>query len=416
MKRLPLKGSSWEQLCDQISDLKRHDFNWRHGRLPSYIYFHSEELLAVQRAAYASCFVENNLGKARAFPSLGRMEQDIIEMALSLLGGDEGSGGIFTSGGSESIILAVKSARDWARKQRPGLPGKAKIVASETAHPAFNKAAHLLDMDVVRVPTRLDLRADVAGFVAASDEVTVMMVGSAPQYPNGVFDPIAELAALARDRGCWMHVDSCVGGFLAPFARDLGHPVPPFDLSVEGVFSLSADLHKYGFAPRGASTVLFKQRALRDYATFDFDWPRGTYHTDGLAGSSPGGAVSGAWAVMNHLGVEGYRNLARITLETVAAFTKGIDEIPGLEVVRPFDLCIFSYLSRDPELDINALAEAMVERGWFIGRSRKPQDCINCAVNPVHQPIVDDYLADLNAAAAQVRSSRAKAVFDLGTY
>ncbi|ESZ02030.1 pyridoxal phosphate-dependent decarboxylase family protein [Mesorhizobium sp. L48C026A00] len=414
---MPLGPSQpWETVREDLINRKKGDYAWKEGRLPSYIYFHNDELLEKQREAYGLYLVENGLGKGRAFPSLKIMEDEIFEMSISLLGGGANADAIFASGGTESIMIAVKAARERART-RPELIAPYKIVLSETAHPAFNRAAHLMDIEVVRLPMDPDsYRADVAAIEAAIDEHTIMLVGSAPHYASGTFDPIPELAALAQKRGLWMHVDACVGGFLAPFARMNGHHIPDMDLSVPGVTSLSADIHKYGFAAKGASLLLFANKADRAFGTFAFTWARGTYATDSMQGTRAGGSVACAWAMMKHLGIDGYRELAAITIDTTKRLTDGIDAIKGLKTVRPFELCLFSYCSEDPELDINAVADAMETRGWFIGRSQRPCPSIQMAVNPVHDKATERYLNDLADSAAEVYRTNAKGEFIDGTY
>jgi glutamate/tyrosine decarboxylase-like PLP-dependent enzyme len=249
-----------------------------------------------------------------------------------------------------------------------------------------------------------DLRSDVRATREAIDERTMMIVGSAPCYPYGVFDCIAALAATAMPRKLWLHVDACLGGFLAPFARDEGYPVPEFDFRIEGVTSLSADLHKFGFGAKGASLILYRTESLHAHQTFHFDnWPRGAYSTDTFLGSRPGGAIASAWAVLQYLGRAGYRRLARKTLDTKRRLVEGIERIEGLQVIRPSELNILLYRSTDPELDINAVAEILGEKGWFVGRTREPR-AIHLALNTVHAAVVDHYLADLELAVTSARA------------
>ena len=415
MRELPQKGKTWPILEEELKNLKSGDYNWRRGRLPHYIWSVDDELFDVQMRAYSIYHAENALGAKRAFPSLDRMERDIIEMALSFLGGESRSDGSFTSGGTESIFLAVKSARDYARATR-GAMERPNIVLSETAHPAFNKAAHFLGLTARRLPTTEDFRSDVQAMAAAIDSETIMLVGSAPQYPNGVFDRIEELGALAQERSLWLHVDACVGGFLAPFARKLGHPIPPFDLSVPGVTSLSADLHKYGCCMKGASLVLYKDGRMKEHQRFSLDWVRGTYATETFPGTRPGGPIAAAWAVMHYLGMEGYVEKARAILDTVGKYVNGIAAIDGLEIIKPYDLSIIAYASKKPDLDINAVADLMGERGWFVGRSQKPKDCIQMALNPVHGLVVDEYLNDLKECVAVVSQKGLKGAFNKSSY
>jgi glutamate/tyrosine decarboxylase-like PLP-dependent enzyme len=411
--KLPEHGTAWSALKERLRATKQRDYAWQAGRVPVYIYHHTEDLLRVSQEAYMEFFSENALGR-RAFPSVVALEQNVLAMALDLLGGGPQAGGTFTSGGTESIFLALKTARDWARAEK-GID-RPKLVVPASAHATVNKAASYLGLEVVRTKLRPDLRADVAALAAAVDERTAAIVGSAPGYPHGVFDPIAELAALATERGLWLHVDACVGGFLAPFARDLGYPIPPFDLSLPGVASLSADIHKYGFAAKGASVILFADRDHQKYQRFEFsDWPRGTYATETFQGSRAAGPIASAWAVMNALGRAGYREIAQVIMEGKQRLAAGIARIDGLAVVEPHDLCILLYESVDPAVDIYAVADRMVEKGWFVGRSVAPK-AIHLALNPVVVPALDDYLADLADCVARARQARQTGSVDLRTY
>lgn len=407
-------GASWSELKGRLSRLKEGDYPWKSGRVPVYVYHYNDELLRVSQEAYIEFFTENALGGGRAFPSVKILEQEVISMAIDLLGGSARSGGTFTSGGSESIFLAVKTARDRARAEfgidRP------KIVMPWSGHATANKAADYLGVEVVRTGLGADLRADVGALKAAIDERTIMIFGSAPGYPHGVYDPIEEMGRVALEHRLWFHVDACVGGFLGPFARDLGYAIPPFDLSVPGVTSLSADIHKYGFAAKGASVVLFADRDVQKHQRFEFGgWPRGTYTTETFQGTRPAGPIASSWAVMNSLGLAGYREIARVIMQTKERLAAGIEQIEGLRVVQPHDLCIMLYESSDPSVDIYAVADRMVERGWFVGRSITPR-AIHIALNPVVAPAVPDYLADLEACVALARGGRQVGTVDLHTY
>ncbi len=401
MTRLPARGTAWSDLKAALIEAKRDDYDWLAGRVPLYIYYLDEHLLRVAVEAYALYFTENALGQ-RAFPSVRRLEREVVDMTLSLMQAAEGAGGSFTSGGTESIFQAIKTARNRARAERPHIT-RPNIVIPRTCHPAFDKCAHYLGVEVIRVPSRSDFRADVPGMARALTDDTILIAGSAPTYPHGVFDPITELGRLALDRDLWLHVDACFGGFLAPFVGRLGHEIPPFDFTVPGVTSLSADLHKYGFSAKGASVILFRDADLQRFQRFEFrDWPRGVYATETFSGTRPAGPVAAAWAVMHYLGEEGYLRIARIIMETKERLVAGIRAIDGLDVVEPNDLSILLYRSADPRTDINAVAEAMGERGWFVGRCLEPPS-IHLTLNPVHAPIVDQYLTDLEEAVADVR-------------
>jgi glutamate/tyrosine decarboxylase-like PLP-dependent enzyme len=402
MASWPEAGQPWDALRRDMLALKRDDVDWRRGRHHAYVWHAGDEVERVAAEAYALFMTENGLG-LRAFPSLARMESDVVAMVAALLGGVEGVTGHLTSGGTESIFLAAHAARQWARRTRPDADPP-EIVAARSAHPAIDKAAHYLGMRVVRVPTREDFRADPAAMAAAVTPRTAMLYASAPAYSLGVIDPVAELGALARDRGLWLHVDACVGGVLGPFVRELGHPVPIFDFRLPGVTSLSADLHKSGYAAKGASALLFRDAERAAAGRYEFDaWPTGLYAVPTFAGTRPGGAIAAAWAVMRFLGRGGYRRIAETVMTTRARLCDGLARIEGgLAVWGTPELWAVAYGARD--CDILAVADALARRSWWPGRVREPRG-IHLMITPVHAPVIDEYLADLAAAVAEVRAA-----------
>jgi sphinganine-1-phosphate aldolase len=397
---LPKRGIPWDQLDGMLDDARAHDVDWRNGRIGVYIHYAGDDVLEVAKKAYLKYFSENGLGP-KAFPSLARFESEVVGMALSLLGGGPDAAGAMTTGGTESIFLAVKTARDWARKHRPEVRNP-EIVAPYSAHPAFNKAADFMGLRVKRVPITRDFLADPAAMEAALTRDTVMMVGSAPAFPHGVVDPIPELGQVAERNGVWLHVDACVGGYFAPFARKLGVPMPAFDFSVPGVRSISADLHKYGYTAKGASTVLYRDRESFSFQAYEFDeWPRGKYATQSLVGTRAGGAIAAAWAVMNYLGEDGYLRVTERVLKTRRAIEDGVRKL-GFEVFGKPQLGILTYGSSRE--DIYAVADRLGEKGWFVGRLAEPRG-IHLMLNLTHEPVVDQYLADL----ARARDEAARA-------
>jgi glutamate/tyrosine decarboxylase-like PLP-dependent enzyme len=397
---LPERGSDWESVRERLVAKGAHDADWRHARTAVYVFHAGEDVLRVAKEAYALYQSENALGPL-AFPSLRQMEEEVVGMGLSLLHAPEGACGSMTSGGTESILLAVKACRDEACAH--GIdPAGAEIVVPRSAHPAFDKAAQLLGLRVVRVPVGADLRADVPAMARAAGERTLLLIGSAPCFPYGVVDPIEALSELALERGLWLHVDACVGGYFAPFARMNGVPVPRFDFELPGVRSLSADLHKYGYAAKGASTVFYRSEALwqRQVFTFD-DWPAGGMTTPTLAGTRPGGAIAAAWAVMHYLGVEGYREKARQVVATRERLMHAIDAMPDLRTHGAPLLGLFSYGSAT--LDPFAVWGRMMQRGWFSGLTTEPRG-IHLMLSPAHAAVADQYLEDLAASVAEVRA------------
>lgn len=412
----PATGTPWAELQRQLKEAKSGDYSWEEGRMALYVYWLDDQLAKVSKEAASMFFMENGLGRT-AFPSVQHLQGEVIEMALSLFNAPSGAGGSFTSGGTESIFQAVKSARGLKRAQARDGRLRCKIVVPRTAHPAFDKAAYYLDMDVERIAVKNDFQVDVDAMAAAIDERTALMVGAAPAYPHGVYDPIGKLSDLAVQRKVPLHVDACVGGFLAPFMKLNGERIPAFDFALPGVTSISADIHKYGFAAKGASLILYRSEGFKAHQRFEFDnWPRGYYATETFLGTRPAGPVASAWAVMNYLGEEGYRRIAAIVADTKKKLIAGIEAIPGLEVVRPLsELSFVLYRSSDTAVDINAVAEEMNKKGWYVGRGVDPV-AIHFMVNPVHAPVMDQYLSDVRAAVERVRQEGLTGKMDTKTY
>lgn len=400
--RMPEAGRAWSEIQEDMQVRGAGDAKWRDGRTAVYVFNAGEEIAAIQKEAYAAFMSENGLGPL-AFPSLAQMEKDVISMGLSLLHGPEGSTGAMTSGGTDSITMAMKTARDYARAN-----GRAKnhanIILAQSAHLAFDKAAHLMDIEVRRIPVKTDgsFEADVEAMVAATDSNTIMMVGSAPNFPHGIIDPIEALSELAVKKGLWLHVDACVGGYFAPFARMNGVPVPAFDFELPGVHSMSADLHKYGYAAKGASTVLFRSEELYAHMPFDMNqWSGAPMKTPTLAGTRPGGAISAAWAVMNHLGVDGYKRLQGQVCATRERVAEGVKAL-GFEVLGNPMLGLIAF--RHPDHHAFAIYGEIYRRGWFTSVTKEPPS-LHLMLSPKHADFIDEYLADLKASVKAVADS-----------
>jgi len=411
----PVGGTPWPEVRVELDGAREGDYSWREGRMPLYIYWLDDQLEEVAKEASSMFYMENGLGR-RAFPSVQRLQSQVIEMALSLFNAPNGAGGSFTSGGTESIFQAVHTARGLWEEKHSGPDVRPTIVTPNTAHPAFNKAAAYLKMEVLRIPVGPDFRADVAAMVQAIDERTALIVGSAPAYPHGVFDPVRALSDAALASDVPLHVDACVGGFLNPFMKMNGEAIPDFDFLLPGVTSMSADIHKYGFSAKGASLVLYRDASLKRFQRFEFDdWPRGHYATETFLGTRPASPVASAWAVFHYLGTEGYRRIAGIVAETAKKMRSGIDAIPELAVVQPSESSFVLYESCDPSVDINAVAEQLGGEGWFVGRSVVPP-AIHFMVNPIHAKVMDRYLADVRKAVSHVKAGRLTASMDTRTY
>lgn len=403
-KPMPETGRPWPELKAEMEGFAADDVDWRHGRNGMNVFFAGPEALQVAKDAYTLYMSENALNQA-AFPSLKRMERDVTGFGLSLLNAPDGARASMTSGGTESILLAVKAAREFSRSQRGAGGGtfEGNVVVPRSAHPAFDKACHLLGLKLIRVPVDgTTLLADPAAMSGAVTGETIMIVGSAPAFPSGCIDPIPELGKVAEERDLWLHVDACVGGYFIPFAERNGVPVPQFDFRVPAVRSMSADLHKYGYCAKGASTVLYKSEELWRFQTFDFnDWPCGRMFTPTLAGTRPGGAIASAWAVMNHLGMDGYRTRARTVVETRERLEHKLAGM-GLSVWGRPRLGLISFGT--DAFDIIAVWPHMWKRGWFCGVTTEPKG-LHMMLTPAHAHALDDFVADLGACCDHVRES-----------
>ena len=376
-----------------------HDIHWHRGRVFGLVYHINDEIDELLKEASNLFFSENGLNPT-AFPSLRKFETEIVAMTASLLGGDASAAGNVTSGGTESLLCAVKTARDWARKKHPEVSAP-EMLMPITAHPALEKAAEYIGLRVVKTPVRADFRADVDAMRAAITPNTILMIGSAPSYPHGVVDPIRELAALAQERGILFHTDACVGGFVLPFVKKIGYDVPDFDLSVPGVTSISADLHKYGYAAKGASVVLYKDAKLRRHQLFvSTDWPGGIYPSPTMAGTRPAGPIAAAWAILRYLGEEGYLEINARVMETVKYLQAGINAIPDLKVLSNPEMSVFALASNS--MDVYQLADELSLRGWHLDRQQFPP-CLHMTVNFVHTEFAEEFLRDLAACVETVR-------------
>ncbi len=399
--RIPAQGHADDDLLEQLRSMGAEDTDWRGGRAWSLIYDAGEEHRAFLKQAHNLYFSENALNPI-AFRSLRQMESEVVQMTVDLLHGAPETVGTLTSGGTESILLAVMTARDRARAKRPWIR-RPELVLPRSAHVAFEKAAHLFGVKPRFVALRDDKRADTQAMVQAMSRRTVLMVGSAPQYAHGVVDPIEDLAAAAMKRGVPFHVDACFGGFILPWLERLGHTHPLWDFRVPGVTSISADVHKYGYCPKGASVLLYRSMDLMRHQFFiSTDWPGGIYASPGLAGSRPGGPIAAAWGSLMRLGEDGFLRLAEQSWQGAERLRAGIVAIKGLQVVGAPHSTIVTWTS--DELNVYAIADRLQAKGWSVDRQQRPPT-VHCTVAPHHVPVIDSYLSDLSAAVAEVRAN-----------
>jgi glutamate/tyrosine decarboxylase-like PLP-dependent enzyme len=409
---MPEKGLPRGEVMQKLMALKQDDQDWRGGRVFSLVYSAGDDVHELLSDALALFSAENGLN-VLAFPSIGVMQHDIVCNTATLLGADEPEAGgavegYLTSGGTESLLQAVKTARDVGRERGTERPG---VVAGESAHAAFTKAADYFDVDLVRVPVGDDFRVDAAALEAACTDDTIMVVASAPTYPQGVIDPVADIAALAARRGILCHVDACMGGYLLPFLRELGRldggAGGQFDFRVPGVTSMSADVHKYGYASKGVSVILYRDHELARKQLFvTSDWLGGFYASTAMAGTRPAGPIAAAWAVLMHLGREGYLEVTRVAHDAARELRRGVESIDALEVRGDPPATVLAFGARDPEaLDIFAVGERLAADGWYLDRQNRP-DSLHATVHAGSAATVPALVDDLRRAVEAVGSTR----------
>jgi glutamate/tyrosine decarboxylase-like PLP-dependent enzyme len=353
-----------QDVLSELTALQTGDVPTHGGATMAYVYDSGREGIDELAAAAQAAFQWTNALDPTAFPSVARIENDLVGTAAALLGGGPDTVGTLTSGGTESCLLAVLAARE--RWRALGRAGRPRLLLPVTAHAAFRKAAHLFDLDIMDIPVDPDTcRADPSAVAELLDERTALVVVSAPSYPHGVLDPVGEVAGLAAAAGVPCHVDACIGGWVLPFLDDVPEP---FDLSVRGVTSLSVDLHKYGYAPKGVSVLLTADPELRHAHWFaTAGWPGYPVVNPTLAGTRPAGPMAAAWAVHRWLGTDGYRELARQAHGATAELVGGIGGIPGIRVVGEPVATLVAVAQDGPEgVDVLNLADEMTARGWLL--------------------------------------------------
>ena len=396
---LPEKGIPESDLLKDMENIRKDDINWRNGKVWSLVYHASDEHTEMLKKAYTMFFSKNALSPM-AFPSLRKFETEVISMAIDLFNGDKRCVGSMTSGGTESLLMAIKTYRDWAEEKFPNIKEPEMVVPS-SAHPSFDKGAEYFKVKIVKVPVDHEShRADANAMKNAITENTILIVGSACDFPRGVVDPISDLGILAQELGIGLHVDACLGGFMLPFVKKLGYKIPDFDFSVPGVTSISADVHKYGYGAKGASTILYrKERIWKHQFSVYTDWTGGVYISPSMRGTRPGGAIAAAWAAMKHLGMDGYLKLAKIVMDASKKLINGINQIPKLYIIGKPVMSVFSFTS--DKLDIYQLGDRMDKKGWHLDRIQFP-NALHMMVNPHHAEIVETFLEDLRETANDV--------------
>ncbi len=403
---IPQKGRSKEEIMKTLKQYKENDLDWRSGKVFAYTFMASPEAEDVIKEAYMEFLTENGLDPT-SFPSLARLEKEVVRAVIDLLRGDEEAVGNLTSGGTESNMLAIKTARDKAAVEKPHIK-MPEMIIPRSAHSSFIKAAEYFGIKLVMTDFDDDFRANVDKMRAAINENTIILVASAPSYAQGVVDPIREIGQLALEHDLLFHVDACMGGIMLSFMRDMeGFDIPDFDFSVPGVTSISADLHKFGYAAKGASAISYRNRDIRKHQIF------ATTATSAYAmfnatmlSSKTGGPMAGAWAVINFLGREGYQKIIGNVMAATRRMMKGINSIDGLYVLGQPEMSIFSFASRN--INVFQLANSMAKRGWYLQpqfSNEKTPHNLHITLMNYNVPRVDEFLQDLAECVEEVKAS-----------
>ncbi len=402
--KLPQVGCGREEILREMEKLKSaEEARWKDGKVSGGVYHGDTAHIDFLNQVYALQSQSNPL-HADVWPSTTKFEAEIVAMTAHMLGADSDDSseicGTVTSGGTESILVAMKTYRDWARETK-GITAP-EMIAPTTAHAAFDKAAQYFGIKLIRIPVGPDFRANAAATRSAITPNTIVLIGSAPPFPHGIIDPIEELSELAREHAIGFHTDGCLGGFLLPWAEKLGYPVPRFDFRLPGVTSISADTHKYGYAAKGTSVILYRDADLRHFQYYmTTDWPGGLYFSPTLAGSRPGALSAACWAAMVTMGEEGYRQAAQAILETAIQIKLGIREIPELQIIGD---PLFVIAFRSESFDIFQVMEYMTRKNWGLNGLHSPPAVHICITLRHTQPgVAERFIADLREAVSFVK-------------
>lgn len=400
---LPEKGMDREEILELMEQFKDMEASkWKEGFISGAVYHGNEAYIDFMNRVYAINSQSNPL-HPEIWPSTSKFEAEVVAMTANMLSADRTSDeivGTVTSGGTESILLAMKTYRDWARETKDIT--EPEIIAPTTAHAAFTKAGDYFGIKVVRIPVGADFRADVPATREAINENTIALVGSAPPFPHGIVDPIEELSELARQHELGFHTDACLGGFILPWAEKLGYTVPSFDFRLPGVTSISVDTHKYGYAAKGTSVVLYRGAELRHFQYFSVtDWPGGFYVSPTFAGSRPGALSAVAWAAMVSLGEKGYLDTAKRILETTAWLKREMREIPDIDMIGD---PLFMVTFQSKSLNVYQIMEYMTERNWDLSGLHLPPSAHLCiTLRHTQEGVKERFLEDFTEAVKYVK-------------
>ncbi|KAM9560954.1 sphingosine-1-phosphate lyase 1-like isoform 2-T2 [Salvelinus alpinus] len=399
-KQLPEQGLTQAEVLDRISEYETlNEVDWEKGRVSGAVYWGDETLTKLLVKVYGD-FAWSNPLHPDIFPGVRKMEAEVVRMTCTLFQGGPNTCGTVTSGGTESILMACKAYRDMAYERGVKHP---EIIAPVSVHAAFDKAANYFGMKLVHIPLdKNTMKVDVKAMRRAISKNTAMLVCSAPQFPHGIIDPIEEVGKLALKYNLPLHVDACLGGFLIVFMAKANYPLAPFDFRVKGVTSISADTHKYGYAPKGSSVILYSDKKYRHYQYFVApDWQGGIYASPSVAGSRPGGIIAACWATMMHMGEDGYIKATKKIIDTARTIKTEIRKINGVFVFGDPEVSVVAIGS--DVFDIFRLSNALTSKGWNLNTLQYPSSIhICCTVLHTHEGVAKQFISDIKEQVALI--------------
>ena len=402
--KIPKTGIDEKDLFEYMENSMHSDIDWRSGKTFGAVYYPGDKYSKAISNAYIK-YMHENAFDPQLFSSILTMENELVQQTASLFSSNQKLFGNLTSGGTESIFLSLLSARNWSKKQKT--IKNPEVILSSSAHPAFLKAMNFLKIKPVIVPTNKDFNLNLNGFKEAINQNTILLVASAPAYPTGMIDPISELSILALENKLLLHVDACIGGFLLSYLKKCNYNIPPFDFNLDGVSSLSVDLHKYAYAPKGSSVLLYRNDELRkqQFSVYP-NWEGGIYGSTSFLGTKPGGIVAASWFALNHIGENGYIELTQKTMSATKVIYDFIQKSEHLSLIGNPIMSLIAFHSE--KYDIYHIADELSNLGWYIGRLQNPRG-IHLVVSQIHADgAAENFIADLQSVLKSLSSSEIK--------
>ena len=402
--KIPKTGITEKDLFEYMENSMHSDIDWRSGKTFGAVYYPGDKYSKAISNAYIK-YMHENAFDPQLFSSILTMENELVQQTASLFSSNQKLFGNLTSGGTESIFLSVLSARNWSNKQKT--IKNPEVILSSSAHPAFLKAMNFLRIKPVIVPTKKDFNLSLNGFKEAINQNTILLVASAPAYPTGMIDPISELSNLALENKLLLHVDACIGGFLLSYLKKCNYNIPLFDFNLDGVSSLSVDLHKYAYAPKGSSVLLYRNDELRkqQFSVYP-NWEGGIYGSTSFLGTKPGGIVAASWFALNHIGENGYIELTQKTMSATKVIYDFIQNSEHLSLIGNPIMSLIAFHSE--KYDIYHIADELSNLGWYIGRLQNPRG-IHLVVSQIHADgAAENFIADLQSVLKSLSSSEIK--------